>query len=1150
MAPIPIDKAQDFGDRPLADYFWIAGVDIHDLTEAYKPDAEARDVPPPIHDNLVTRTVDEIIEEDAAAEDSESSYADSPTLSTSKHSRQDSHQKLNRLSSNRSSVQSIDKLSRLSSVHSNSTIRRVVTSSHLPDSPTSPGAPKLSTDIRVSALISDADLEKVLRRYTKDKDAFYLDLSVKPPAPMEKRRLKSTSKARPRTQRIVAEDLESTPSPNRTLGSVRRHMSFKDLNSTKRAPSIARRLSTRSARRMSSYNSVMPMPQPLYSSSDQHPLKRSFEPVLLDRYPRPKTLEESRQRDQFPDYVPMFAFPNDINIISSETRPATRWHEFFLTASDNSKRPAVCVTIWIPLDRNVADDVDKKCQEWRKAHMTVAEKELATSLDERLAAERAKLSRLLAVLPTMKSGTDTRDDLEDQIGEVEEKISIMTEMLKPLGFGPANKIEGLSDGHSGLWVPRAYGIMGRDQSMVSFWKEWLKAVIVPMLNGAVLRVPASSPKVGLWQPLERYVKTLCTQALQPMSSRVQVEIVVRELRLYARVEARNELPGSRTLDLYPLFRCLTVPNIIVLMEYLLSESRIILVSQHTSMLKLASNALLALLWPLEWSGVHIPVVPTRLMEVLEAPIPYICGVVRKNDNLNLPQDDDFLMVDLDKNELHATAHPTPFPRIHRRKLMALLYLAAPHHQTRGVPTGPPIYVCETFPHDMFMSENPSIFSSSINSTRLGKLASLSSTNFGARNSPNRSSPIFNAFLQAKPTSAAGIETPPKMSDARRPSHTDGIDQESPLTASFSNRPITPRSKTETGSMLQQSLKEKRSGTFDLRSRHSPSLPNIRRKASGTPFVRHGASMSQASEGRSTYASSMYAQSTLAASTIMPGTPFQSVKSTSTMQWQEGHCLQWYESEAGPVCSVCNEKGDEGIFSCVDCPVQAHARCIPQICLPCQAAFCPDQVRAAFARFYASLFYNYRRFVTPADAVQSRLGLLQKFEVDSWIRTLPPEHAEYMEMLKDTQSFDEFINERETTKLSLSDSVTLFDAIMAAKKTRTKGVRSTIAASLSGRNPFAGRSQSGGIPAEYLSDTSNHIWRVVSTPHSSEKAELGNAAKGREYRKIISRTPGKLEDDLFDPPPPTLKIKKPPVPTINGKGRNKSVVGTVNGMIVR
>ena len=178
----------------------------------------------------------------------------------------------------------------------------------------------------------------------------------------------------------------------------------------------------------------------------------------------------------------------------------------------------------------------------------------------------------------------------------------------------------------------------------------------------------------------------------------------------------------------------------------------------------------------------------------------------------------------------------------------------------------------------------------------------------------------------------------------------------------------------------------------------------------------------------------------------------------------------------------------------------------------------------FARFFASLFYNYRRFMVLADPTQKKLGLREKFNVDAWIRSLPPDHADYMTMMKETQAFDEFIHERESKTLTQSDSIALFDAIMAAKKARTKGVRSSIAISLSGRNPFAGRSHSGGVPAEYLSDTSTHIWKVISTPQTAEKADLSAAAKGREYRGIISRTPAKLEDDLFLPAPPVPGIR--------------------------
>lgn len=186
--------------------------------------------------------------------------------------------------------------------------------------------------------------------------------------------------------------------------------------------------------------------------------------------------------------------------------------------------------------------------------MTDEERELASSLGERLAVERVKLSRLLAALPSVASGSTARENLEDDISAVEEKIGLMTDLLRPVRHGAASKIDGLTDGETGLWIPRSYGILGRDPSLTSFWKEWLRAVVVPMTDGGILRVPPSSPKIGMWQPLERYVVNLCAEALSPVSSKTQVEIAIRELRLFARKEATNEIPGSRTVRNHSGFR--------------------------------------------------------------------------------------------------------------------------------------------------------------------------------------------------------------------------------------------------------------------------------------------------------------------------------------------------------------------------------------------------------------------------------------------------------------------------------------------------------------------------------------------------------------------------------------------------------------------
>ena len=259
-------------------------------------------------------------------------------------------------------------------------------------------------------------------------------------------------------------------------------------------------------------------------------------------------VEETKRRGSFPDYVPMFAFPNDIHIVSADERPRATWHGFAMTSSDNSRLYGICIVAWIPLNERASGELEQECEKWRRDNMTDEERELASSLGERLAVERIKLSRLLARLPTVDSGSSAREALEDDISAVEEKIGLMADLLRPVRHGAAAKIEGLTNGETGLWIPRSYGILGRDPYLTSFWKEWLKAVMVPMADGSIARVPPSSPKIGMWQPLERYVVNLCAEALSPISSKTQVEVSIRELRLFARKEAVNEIPGSRNVQ--------------------------------------------------------------------------------------------------------------------------------------------------------------------------------------------------------------------------------------------------------------------------------------------------------------------------------------------------------------------------------------------------------------------------------------------------------------------------------------------------------------------------------------------------------------------------------------------------------------------------
>lgn len=718
--------------------------------------------------------------------------------------------------------------------------------------------------------------------------------------------------------------------------------------------------------------------------------------------------DESRRRGKFPDYVPMFAFPNDINVVSSDTRPRSTWHGFSMTAADNSRLHAICIIVWIPMNPKAADELEKRCEEWRRANLTDVERELASSLGERLAAERAKLSRLLSRLPYVDSGSAAREELEEDISSVEEKIVMMTDMLRPLRHGAASRIEGLTDGETGLWIPRAYGILGRDSSMTSFWKEWLRAITVPMTDGAIMRVPPSSPRVGMWQPLERYVINLCTEAPSPISSKTQVEVAVRELRLFARKEAINELPGSRGTDLYALFRALTIPNIMVLFEYVLSESRIILLSSHTSMLHLVSKAIVELIWPLKWAGVFIPVLPARLVQALEAPCPYICGIERRYEKVELP-DDDFVLVDLDNNEIESTAQPAPIPRQQRRKLMSLLQVAAPHNNRFGVPVGPPPYAVEAMPFNSYASENPSVFCPNAQSTSLARLVALTSASFGntAAAVAPRTPLILNAFLQAKGGSrgsSTGVR--PRTASTSRKSSPDSPDL-SPITGSQPQLPLTPVSRNDSGFALQSSLRDKRGGHFDAVSKGSGSTHRQAKRQPSLPYLGHSSNLSIGTlnpepHNLPCYAPSTYAQSTLAASTIMPQVLMQPVRNTATTSWIEGHCLHWHAHDDRSTCSVCEEKADDGMYRCSGCGVTVHSRCGFQLYIVCPIAFHPEQVRAAFVRCFASLFYTYKKFMSTPTPEQRKNGMCYRFDLNSFLRSMPHENAGYIAVLQQTQ----------------------------------------------------------------------------------------------------------------------------------------------------
>lgn len=147
--------------------------------------------------------------------------------------------------------------------------------------------------------------------------------------------------------------------------------------------------------------------------------------------------------------------------------------------------------------------------------------------------------------------------------------------------------------------------------------------------------------------------------------------------------------GFQNFSMWPLFTCLSIPNIVGVIEAAVSPTRrIIFVSHHPAMLTIAAETVRYCVRVYEWSGLYVPVVHARhIKELVAEPGPYILGVTAECRSLfNAPSD--ALVVDLDRNFVLTSSPPDVLTAGQRTKFINRLTQAlngdvspsgVPHH---------------------------------------------------------------------------------------------------------------------------------------------------------------------------------------------------------------------------------------------------------------------------------------------------------------------------------------------------------------------------------------------------------------------------------------------------------------------------------------
>ena len=177
-------------------------------------------------------------------------------------------------------------------------------------------------------------------------------------------------------------------------------------------------------------------------------------------------------------------------------------------------------------------------------------------------------------------------------------------------------------------------------------------------------------------PIERYVQNICSEvpAPPPGAFEVQLEILNTPIRFWA--PPANQPIAYVSLPFQVLFECLDVSNVMFTWYALACERKVLLVSRQVSLLTVCCEILCSLLFPMKWSHLYIPVLPRSLCPMLDAPMPYLCGISRANFPYAVQEiSDETIVVDLDRNII--TVGPNcpelpPLPHKRRQKLEAAL----------------------------------------------------------------------------------------------------------------------------------------------------------------------------------------------------------------------------------------------------------------------------------------------------------------------------------------------------------------------------------------------------------------------------------------------------------------------------------------------
>eukprot|EP01125_Pyxidicula_operculata_P001589 TRINITY_DN11437_c0_g1_i1.p1 TRINITY_DN11437_c0_g1~~TRINITY_DN11437_c0_g1_i1.p1 ORF type:complete len:908 (-),score=115.64 TRINITY_DN11437_c0_g1_i1:17-2740(-) len=127
-----------------------------------------------------------------------------------------------------------------------------------------------------------------------------------------------------------------------------------------------------------------------------------------------------------------------------------------------------------------------------------------------------------------------------------------------------------------------------------------------------------------------FVKLLFQKSVPERGETIAVEFQRSQstkLQTYRFTRSSNPYDYLDYVSFEKLFKYLSVDAVVNTFILLLKESRIIGVGKSISQISDCMNAITSLLYPFTWQHIFIPILPRALLEFVEAPMPYLIGIL-------------------------------------------------------------------------------------------------------------------------------------------------------------------------------------------------------------------------------------------------------------------------------------------------------------------------------------------------------------------------------------------------------------------------------------------------------------------------------------------------------------------------------------------